>query len=107
MNRSAAFVTTDHADLRSAQRAVREPAIHAAVAWGTEYPQGYGRSAYYMDTAAVQRARREGVDASRWLRTAVVLGPDGVVITAIRTEDVRRLRTFARPDARRRGRARA
>jgi hypothetical protein len=106
MNRSTAFITTHHADLRTAQRAVREPAVQAAVSWGTEYPQGYGRSAYYVDAAAVERARREGIDATRWLRTAVVLGPDGVLITAIRTDDVRRLRTFGRPDAHRRGRAR-
>ena len=107
MNQTAAFLTTRHADLRTAQRGVRDPAVEAAVLWGTEFPQGNGRSAFYVDSAALFRARREGVDASRWLKTAVILGPDGVVITAIRTEDVRRLRTFGRPDACRRRRARA
>lgn len=93
---------TTHASQRSAQRAVRSEAVTAALTWGTEFPQRFGRSAFYIDTEAVRRAARSDDDVSHWAGTAVVVGEDGGVITVIHTTDVQRLKRFGQPPRTRR-----
>ena len=92
---------TTHASERSAQRAVRPEAVAAALTWGTEFPQARGRTAYFVDAAAMGRAASAGDDIGRWANTAVVVGGDGSVITMIRTTDVQRLKQFGQPPRRR------
>jgi hypothetical protein len=92
---------TKHASERSAQRAVGPEAVAATLTWGTEFPQVRGRTAYFIDAAAVSRAAGAGDDIARWANTAVVIGGDGDVITVIRTMDVQRLKQFGQPPRRR------
>lgn len=96
MSRRADDDRSGHAATRAAQRAVREPAIEAAHAWGSEIVQPRGRTALVIDTAAVKRAQREGADIQRWVGTTVVVGLDGGEITMLRSRNVRRLRRFGR-----------
>jgi hypothetical protein len=92
---------TAHASERAAQRAVRPEAVATALTWGTEFPQPFGRTAYFLDAAAISRAARAGDDVARWANTPVVAGDDGGVITVIRTTDVQRLKQFGQPARRR------
>ena len=101
MNASSQEAWTTHATERAAQRAVRPDAVAAAMTWGTEFPQPLGRTAYFVDAAAISRAARAGDDIARWADTAVVAGDDGGVITVIRTTDVQRLKRFGQPARRR------
>ncbi|MFH1532955.1 MAG: hypothetical protein ABIK09_19700 [Pseudomonadota bacterium] len=83
---------TDHARIRSQQRAVKQAAILAAMDWGDVYRQDLGRTAYYLGDRCVQRARTRGVrvDMFRW--TLVVLGPDHALITVGRFASPRKAR---------------
>ena len=92
---------TRHATERAGQRAVRPDAVAAALTWGTEFDQPLGRTAFYIDAAAIQRAAKAGDDIARWAATAVVAGPDGGIITVIRTQDVQRLKRFGHETRRR------
>jgi hypothetical protein len=62
--------------------------------WGSEVHQPGGRTALCIDRAAIERARKESVDISRWAGTTLVVGLDGGAVTAIRSDDLRRLRRF-------------
>ena len=84
-------VLTLHAEQRSQQRAVSKAHIDAAIAWGRPYYQRQGRVAYFLGRKEAQLA---GAVALK--NTVVVVGPDGVIITTIRTDNPRRLRKVGR-----------
>ncbi len=83
-----------HAVERASQRAIRQAAVDATVTWGSEIHQRGGRTALFIDRAAIKRAWKESVDIACWAGTALVVGLDGGAITAIQSDDLRRLRRF-------------
>ncbi len=71
-----------HATVRGQQRGISAGAIHALLQHADRYHAGDGALAYFMSKRAVQRARRFfGIDLSEWANIALIMSPDGVVIT--------------------------
>ena len=75
---------THHAQTRQAQRAVRDVAVDAAMAWGRELRAGKGHLFLFVGTKEVAFAARFGVDVSRHAGTTLVLLPTGWVKTVWR-----------------------
>jgi hypothetical protein len=80
-----------HALRRMAQRSIKGLDIERAIAWGWHGWQPGGREVFHVGRREVKRARRAGVDLSRSLNVAVILGPDGYLVTALRSSDRHRL----------------
>ena len=81
---------TDHARIRSQQRAISKNAIYATMDWGDIYRQEKGRTAYYLGDRCVERARTRGVQVDMFRGTLVVLGPDHALVTVGRFESPRK-----------------
>lgn len=79
-----------HALRRCAQRSIDDADIAAALRWSRPIHQPEGRVVYHLGRDAVLRAARHGVDATPHENTAVVLGPDGGLVTVVRSPDRRR-----------------
>ncbi len=97
---------TDHARRRKQQRALSSIQVDAALAWGDEIRQGGGRVAWFYGRRAALRAARAGVRYDFAPSFAVVTSSDGAIITAVASEDRRRLVRLAGRRLRRRGRER-
>lgn len=87
---------SQHAAERAGQRAIRRAAVEATLTWGTEIRQPNGRTALFLDEAAVARARVDGHDVSKWQNTALVQADDGEFVTTLKSDDARRLRQHGR-----------
>ncbi|MDA0803005.1 MAG: hypothetical protein O2819_04520 [Planctomycetota bacterium] len=71
-----------HATMRRQQRGISDEAIHALLQHSDRYHAGDGALAYFMSKRAVQRARRfYGINLSEWANIALIMSPEGVVIT--------------------------
>lgn len=75
---------THHARVRQQQRGISNDEIRTVLLWGRIYYQGLGRTAYYIGTQEVRRARLEDVELKEYEGIAVVESPDKWIITVIR-----------------------
>lgn len=97
---------TVHARRRCAQRAISSEHAELAMAWGREIGQNHGRVAFHLGWREARRAREVGVHVpARAVGVIIVLAEDSAVLTAVRSPDRHRLRSFprARRGMRRRG----
>ena len=84
-----------HATLRRAQRRVSRLHIGIALDWGTAVRQRDGRVAYHLGRRDVCRAVAAGVCVPPGaVGVTVIEAKDGTVVTVVRSQDRRRLRTF-------------
>jgi hypothetical protein len=81
-----------HAALRMCHRAVRQDDLDLVLSWGRSWRQGDGRTVHVIGHRDVRRALREGIDLRNARHVATVVADDGVIVTVIRTGDLRRLR---------------
>lgn len=92
-----------HARRRAAQRAVSDAHVDLALDWGHSILQRNGRVAYHLGHNEASAAREAGVEVPcRAIGTTVVMAPDGVAVTLIRSDDRRRLRRNGKNPRRRR-----
>ena len=83
---------TPHARRRMQQRALADDLVRMVLQHGRAFRQPGGRCAWFVGDQDVRRAAEAGTDLSAARNVAVVVGRDGVVITVVRTSDLRRLR---------------
>jgi len=83
---------SEHASRRMQQRAIPAVAVDAAIGWGQTIRQDEGRTAYFLGEREARRARKQGDDLRPFIGTAVVVGRDGGLITALRIERPNRLK---------------
>lgn len=94
---------SDHARSRCAQRAISDEHIEIVMAWGADVRQHDGRVAYHLGLREASSARAEGFDVPDGaVGVAVVIARDGTVVTAVRSDDRRRLRSHGWQSSRRR-----
>jgi len=74
---------TVHACRRSRQRGIDSTAIENILDFGRDYAVGDGCIAYFLGRKAVAYWRqRKGLRLDRWQDMAVIMAPDGAVVTA-------------------------
>ncbi len=94
---------SNHANRRSAQRSVPAEHVDLALSWGHEIRQPGGRTAYHFGRREARAARSAGVGVpDRAVGVAVVIAPDGTIVTVVRSPDRERLRAHGRPSSHRR-----
>ena len=73
---------TKHAAVRCQQRGFSEEAILSTLAFGQSYHSGAGTRVHFLGRKALRHAREcFGVDVSEWSGTAVIVSPDGAIVT--------------------------
>ena len=73
---------TVHACRRSRQRGIDAKAIHHILDFGRDYAAGDGCTAYFLGRRTVNYWRqRKGLRLDCWQDMAVILAPDGAVVT--------------------------
>lgn len=86
-----AMEETGHARRRKRARGISEEEIDAALRFGEEIKQIKGRRAFWLTDRIVQTAGLPGDFAG----VAVIIAPDGAIITVVRCHEGRGLRRFA------------
>lgn len=81
-----------HAALRMRHRAVGQDDLDLVLSWGRSWRQGDGRTVHFIGRRDVRRAKSDGIDLRNARDVATVVADDGVIVTVIRTGDLRRLR---------------
>jgi len=76
------WIMTHHAQKRSQQRQIDGDAVAAVIWHGDAYYAGNGTRAFYMSRNAMRRAQSKYcVSLAEYERAAVILSPNGAVIT--------------------------
>ena len=94
-NRETIMRTSQHATLRTQQRAIPELAIELLMRFGSSQRAGNGTCKYFLDKGSRRRLEAYAGPAaaalSEHLNVIVVVGDDGTIVTAAhRTERIRR-----------------
>lgn len=87
-----ATALSPHANGRLQHRAITLAQLNLVLDWGRQWRQPGGRTAFFLGRRDIRLARERGIDLSGALHVAAVVADDGVVITAIKSGDARRLR---------------
>lgn len=72
---------TTHALRRCQQRAISKDAVQAAIWFGKKFWAGDGCVAYFLGRKSLRRAGPEVHVSDRYENVAVVVAPDGAVVT--------------------------
>ena len=84
------LVTTQLAKRRQQQLGISNQAILATLSWGHQVRQMGGRVAYHLGRRPVAHAERHGVNLKHHQNTAVIVSPDGTIVTVFRRSKLRR-----------------
>ncbi len=80
---------SEHAVERASERGIDDEAVAVALKFGDAIPQAHHRTAYFVSAAAVVRAARVGDDIGHFMNVAVVVAPDGTIVTVVRSSEER------------------
>jgi hypothetical protein len=87
---------SEHAGRRMQQRGIPFTAVDAAIGWGQTTRQQHGRTAYFLGERDARRAKKQGENLSQFVGTAVIVGRDGGLISALRIARPNRLKQKAK-----------
>lgn len=86
----SALVYSEHAIRRSFGRSISEDAVEATLDYGRRY-WNHGSLVFRLDRRSVAKAKAQGVNLHAHEGIHVVLSPDGIVLTAYRNRNCKRL----------------
>ena len=93
-----------HATARRQHRAVRECDLDLVGEFGTEWPQGGGRTVIFLGSRLANALTSAGIDAAGARNLGAVYAGDGEEVTVIKSKDASRMRRYGfrrRPNRRR------
>ena len=75
-----------HAEVRKAQRGVKPEAVDYALDYGTRYRIQGNRTAYFLGTKAIKKAKKDGLNLSDYSNVCVITANNGALVTVLRCD---------------------